>query len=152
MSLFCSWHGVSSGFLRDGVKGLYWCGGDYKAWRIPLKVRAKVYAEGSWNGATLRVRLAHSDNLQDWFSIYGGEFPPISADTEQTIEFIQSTRFERIEYWLENPDKFTLIQFYIEIDPQENPIGEYEGRTDILDEQITIIELFAFGEGIRVEV
>jgi hypothetical protein len=133
------------------VKVLHSDWGDYKGWKIPLKVRANVYVNGIWNGATLRVRLAHSYNLQEWFSIDGGEFPPISADTEQTIEFIQPTRYHRIEYWLENPDKFTLIQFYVEIDPQENPIGEYEGRTDILDEQITFFELFAFGEGVRVE-
>jgi hypothetical protein len=114
-------------------------------------VKANVYVEGIWNGANLRARMAHTANLQDWFPIDSGEFPPISANGEHTIEYIQPARFHRIEYWLEHPDKFTLIQFYVEIDPQENPIGEYEGRTDILDEQIAITELFAFGEGIRVE-
>ncbi len=99
MSLLLGWHGIKMEFIRDGVKGLHSGGCDYEAWRMPLKVRAKVYAEGIWNGATLRVMLAHSDNLQDWFSIYCREFPPISADTEQTIEFIQPTPFERIEYW-----------------------------------------------------
>ena len=151
MSMLGHWDRIERVFIRDGVKGLHSDWGDYKGWQIPLKVRANVYVNGIWNGATLKVRLAHSDNLQEWFSIDGGEFPLISADTEQTIEFIQPTRYHRIEYWLENPDKFTLIRFYVEIDPQENPIGCPSADQDGLEDSRVSIELFAFGEGIRVE-
>lgn len=151
MSILGFWDRIERVFIREGVNGLHSDWGDYKGWKIPLKVRANVYVDGIWNGATLKVRLAHSDNLQDWFSINGGEFPPISADTKQTIEFIQPTRYQRIEYWLENPDKFTLIRFYVETDPQENPIGCPSADQDGLEDSRVSIEFYAFGEGIRVE-
>lgn len=99
--------------------------------------------------------MAHSPNSQEWFSIDGGEFPSISANGEQTIEFTQPTRFVRIEYWLENPDKFTLIRFYVEIGSQENPKNipiEYSNNSeDSLLDTRALLEIFAFGEGIRVE-
>jgi hypothetical protein len=42
----------------------------------------------------------------------------------------------------------TDIEFIVYLDPQENLIGELEGRTDILDDQTVAFELYASGEGI----
>lgn len=129
MSSLTFWDGIKREFIRDEVKGLHSDRADFKGRGVPLKVRANAYVEGIWNGATLRVRMAHSKNLQEQFSIENGEFPPISADTEQTIEFIQPTQFVHIEYWLENPNKFTIVRFYLEIDPQENSINSNKAFT-----------------------
>jgi hypothetical protein len=148
MSIFASWDGIRREFIRDGVTGLHSDWGDFKEWSIPLKVSANVCVDGMWNGATLRVRLAHSYDLQEWSSIDGGEFLPISRCGEQTIEFMQPSRFNRIEYWLENADEFTYIRIYVEIDPEENPIGWPPASEDGLMDSRHIIELYATGEGI----
>lgn len=155
MSMFFGWGGVKLEFIRDGVKGLRAMPGCFEGWRIPLKVRATLDVEGIWNGAILRVRMAHSPNSEEWFSTDGGEFMPISADGKQIIEFTQPTLFDRIEYWVENPDKFTLIRFYVEIEHLENPIYDPFQDSPISDDALiessAVLELYAFGEGIRVE-
>jgi hypothetical protein len=60
--------------------------------------------KGRWNGAVLKIGMAHSSDGKEWIPIEGANFEPISNDSDQELSFILPNDYYRIEYWLENED------------------------------------------------